>query len=119
MGVFTRTDSLRNAHLAAPDRRGVDSRAIAATLRWADTAAARHDYEEALHWLDTVAAICDELPAGYAVKRAAWQDASRTRHNPWPRRPSSHVLLRVSGSTRTTNGPLVVRAERRDRAGDG
>ena len=83
MGIFTMTDSLRNAHLAVADRHGVDSRAIAATLRWADAAAARHDYEEALHWLDTVAAICDELPDGYAIKRAAWQDASRIRRNSW------------------------------------
>jgi len=86
MGIFTGTDSLRNAHLATADRHGVDSRAIAATLRWADTAAARHDYDEALHWLDTVAAICDELPDGYAVKRVAWQEASRIRRNGWRRR---------------------------------
>jgi hypothetical protein len=86
MGIFMRTDSLRNAHLAVADRRGVDSRAIAATLRWADAAAVRHDYEEALHWLDTVAAICDELPDGYAVRRAAWQEASRIRRNRWRRR---------------------------------
>jgi hypothetical protein len=86
MGIFTVTDSLRNAHLAGTYRQGVDSRAIAATLRWADAAAARRDYGEALHWLDTVAAMCDELPDGYAVKRASWEDASRIRRNNWRRR---------------------------------
>jgi len=86
MGIFTITDSLRNAHLAGADRHGGDSRAIAATLRWADAAAARHDYGEALHWLDTVAAMRGELPDDYAVKRAAWQDADRIRRNSWRRR---------------------------------
>jgi hypothetical protein len=85
MGIFTVTDSLRNVHLAAADG-GVNSGAIAATLRWADAAAARHDYREALHWLDTVAAMRDELPDGYAVKRAAWQDARRLRRNSLRRR---------------------------------
>ena len=79
------TGSLRSVHLAAADGRGVDSRAIAATLRWADAAAARNDYREALHWLDTVAAMCDELPDGYAAKRAAWHDGSRSCRNGWRR----------------------------------
>ena len=86
MGIFTMTVSLRHAHLGAADRHGVDGRAIDATLRWADGAAARHDYREALHWLDTVAAVCDELPDGYALKRAAWQGANRFRRNSWRRR---------------------------------
>lgn len=80
------TYSLRSVHLAAADGHAVDSRAIAATLRWADAAAARHDYREALHWLDTVAARCDELPDAYTVKRATWQDASRSCRNSWRRR---------------------------------
>jgi hypothetical protein len=79
MGIFTETESLRNAHLAAANTHRVDSRAIAATLRWADAAAARHDYDEALHWLDTVAAMRDELPDGYAAKRAIWQNARHSR----------------------------------------
>jgi hypothetical protein len=86
MGILTVTNSLRGSHLAVADGQEVDSHAIAATLRWADAAAARHEYAEALHWLDTVAAICDELPDGYAVKRTAWEDASLSCRNGWRRR---------------------------------
>jgi hypothetical protein len=57
-------------------RAGGDERhraAIARTLSWADDAAARGEYREALAWLDTVEAVDAELPQPYVVKRAAWR----------------------------------------------
>lgn len=47
--------------------------AVARTLDWADQAAARGEYGEALAWLETVEAVDFELPQPYVVKRAAWR----------------------------------------------
>ena len=46
--------------------------AVARTLAWANEAAARHEYADALSWLAVLDAIGDPLPAGYATKQAAW-----------------------------------------------
>jgi hypothetical protein len=48
---------------------------IATTLRWADEAAARHDYAQALRWIDTVESLGQTLPSDYEAKRRGWLDA--------------------------------------------
>jgi hypothetical protein len=45
---------------------------IARTLRWADEAAARRDYVEALRWVETVRRIGEPLPGHYEAKRRTW-----------------------------------------------
>ena len=45
---------------------------IARTLRWADEAAARCDYLEALRWIETVRSVGETLPEDYEAKRRAW-----------------------------------------------
>jgi hypothetical protein len=45
---------------------------IARTLRWADEAAARRDYVEALRWVETVRSLGEPLPGVYEAKRRAW-----------------------------------------------
>jgi len=47
--------------------------AVARSLQWADEAAEREDYADALGWLQAVEAAGDELPHGYETKRHAWQ----------------------------------------------
>jgi hypothetical protein len=49
---------------------------IARTLRWADEAAARHDYVQAVHWVDTVRGLGDDVADEYKVKREAWLNAA-------------------------------------------
>jgi hypothetical protein len=48
-------------------------RAVTRTLEFADEAASRRDYVDALAWLQTLEAIGHELPAAYREKRATWQ----------------------------------------------
>ncbi len=56
---------------------------IARTLRWADEAAGRHDYAEALRWIETVQGLGEALPSDYEAKRQGWVDAlDRTRTSP-------------------------------------
>ena len=45
--------------------------AVASTLSWAEEAAERGDYAEALAWLTTVEAVDGELPDCYVTKRSA------------------------------------------------
>lgn len=45
------------------------------TLRWADDAAARRDYAEAVRWIETVCAVGHDLPDEYKAKRASWLNA--------------------------------------------
>jgi hypothetical protein len=45
---------------------------LARTLRWADDAAARHDYAQAVHWVETVRGLGHDLPAEYEAKRDMW-----------------------------------------------
>ena len=45
---------------------------IARTLRWADEAAARRDYAEALRWVETVRSLGEELPDEFKAKHEAW-----------------------------------------------
>lgn len=46
---------------------------IGRTLRWADEAAARRDYVEALRWVDTVRSLGEALPGHYEAKRRVWR----------------------------------------------
>ncbi len=46
--------------------------AVAATLAWADEAAARGDYADALGWLATVEAVGDTLTNAYHAKQRTW-----------------------------------------------
>jgi len=53
---------------------------IERTLRWADEAAARRDYAEALRWVETVRGLGQALPEYYEAKRQTWlQFASGSR----------------------------------------
>jgi hypothetical protein len=45
---------------------------IARTLRWADEAAARCDYAEAVRWVETVRSLGEALPGHYEAKRRVW-----------------------------------------------
>ena len=47
--------------------------AVANTLGWAQEAAERGDYADALEWLRTVEAIGEQLPPGYLTQRRAWR----------------------------------------------
>jgi len=51
--------------------------AVARTLRWADEAAARHDYNDAVAWAQAVEATGEQLPKAYQAKRRAWLLAMR------------------------------------------
>jgi len=46
--------------------------AVARSLRWADEAAERRDYRDALGWLQAVEAAGEELPDPYQARRNAW-----------------------------------------------
>jgi hypothetical protein len=46
---------------------------IGRTLRWADEAAARQDYVEALRWVETVQGLGEALPGQYEAKRRVWR----------------------------------------------
>jgi len=48
---------------------------VARTLRWADEAAARDDYVEALRWVETIRGLGEELPDEYEAKRESWLGA--------------------------------------------
>ena len=45
---------------------------IARTLSWADEAAARHDYAEAVRWVETIRSLGEELPHEFEAKREVW-----------------------------------------------
>lgn len=51
--------------------------AVRQSLRWAQTAAAEGDYEEALSWLATVEAVDGALPDGWERRRAEWRQRRR------------------------------------------
>ena len=53
---------------------------IARTLRWADEAAARHDYVEAVRWVETIRSLGEELPNEYKAKRETWLEAIGPDH---------------------------------------
>ena len=42
-------------------------------MRWADEAASRLDYVEALRWVETVRGLGEALPGHYEAKRRAWR----------------------------------------------
>jgi hypothetical protein len=52
---------------------------IARTLRWADDAAERRDYAEALRWIATVESLGEALPRDYETRRRRWRQAISDR----------------------------------------
>ena len=62
----------RGVHVSADDRHLA---AVARSLGWAQQAAARGDYAEALSWVGVVEAIGDRIPTEYQTKRQAWLGA--------------------------------------------
>ena len=61
---------------------------VARTLRWADEAAARHDYVEAVRWVETIRSLGERLPDEYNAKRETWLGAiDQMRRNRAARRP--------------------------------
>jgi hypothetical protein len=62
-GEHDRSDSFEATHAAI----------IARTLRWADEAAARREYAEAVRWVETVQSLGEALPDEYEARRRAWQ----------------------------------------------
>jgi hypothetical protein len=63
-----------------PERAPIDAAerhrlAVASSLEWAQDAAERGDYADALEWVLTVEAIGEELPPGYQTQRQAWRSA--------------------------------------------
>ena len=61
-----------NGHEGPIDFEATHAAIIARTLCWADEAAARQDYGEALRWAETVRGLADALPADYEAKRRRW-----------------------------------------------
>jgi hypothetical protein len=56
------------------------ARAVEQSLKWAEEAARRGDYEAALRWLVTVEAVeGGELPPGLRAKRRRWATAAAAR----------------------------------------
>ena len=55
--------------------------AVARSLRWADDAAERRDYHDALGWLQAVEAAGEELPDAYQARRNAWLVAIDTHRS--------------------------------------
>ncbi len=51
--------------------------AVTRSLEWADEAAGRHDYQDALAWLRTLEAIGEHLPVAYRRKKEAWTRSAR------------------------------------------
>jgi hypothetical protein len=62
---------------AHADRHAQHRAAVRQSLGWADAAARAGDHADALHWLDVVKALGDELPAEYTTKREAWRRTLR------------------------------------------
>jgi hypothetical protein len=62
----------RGARVSAHDRHLA---AVARSFGWAEEAAARGDYADALSWVGVVEAIGDLIPIAYQTKRRAWLSA--------------------------------------------
>jgi hypothetical protein len=62
-------------------------RAVARTLEFAEEAASRGDFSEALAWLETLDAVARHLPDEYASKRLEWRLAAAETRPAQGRRP--------------------------------
>jgi len=49
---------------------------IARTLGWADDAASRGDYAQAVHWIETVRGLGHDVPDEYEAKLQMWLNAT-------------------------------------------
>ena len=63
---------VENSHEDPNDFEARHAAIIARTLQWADEAAARQDYGEALRWVETVRCFGNALPDDYEAKRRRW-----------------------------------------------
>lgn len=61
------------------DRAARHHAAVGRTLVWAEDAATRGDYAEALAWIETLEALGDELASEYQAKREAWRAMAKGR----------------------------------------
>jgi len=66
------TSNPRETHVSAHDRHLA---AVARSFGWAEQAAARGDFAEALSWVQVVEAIGDLIPIDYQTKRRTWLSA--------------------------------------------
>jgi hypothetical protein len=55
---------------------------IARTLGWADEAAARLDYVQAVRWVETVRGLGHDLPDAYGAKHETWLNAIEPDRRP-------------------------------------
>jgi hypothetical protein len=55
---------------------------IARTLGWADEAAARRDYVQAVRWVETVRGLGHALPDDYEAKYETWLNAIDAHRRP-------------------------------------
>ncbi|HEY1521268.1 MAG TPA: hypothetical protein VGF91_32905 [Solirubrobacteraceae bacterium] len=58
---------------------------IARTLRWADEAAARRDYAQAVRWIETIRSLGDSVSDEYEAKHRRWLDAIEPQRRRGPR----------------------------------
>ena len=56
--------------------------AVQRSLRWAQEAADRGDYADALGWIGVLEAIGERLPAGYQARRQLWRALSAAPSEP-------------------------------------
>lgn len=68
-----------NGHERSSDFEARHAAIIARTLRWADEAAARQEYTEAVRWVQTVQSLGEALPTDYEAKHRRWLEALERR----------------------------------------
>jgi len=79
-------DRTRQGWTAAREEK--HERAVARTLEFAEEAASRSDFSEALAWLETLDAIGRRLPSEYVSKRLEWRLAAADDRPVPGRRPA-------------------------------
>lgn len=75
------SDTPTLADMVVPEERSADSveqrheRAVAQTLRWAQDAADRDAFSDALDWLDVVEVVDGDLAPGWKRTQSSWRVA--------------------------------------------
>ncbi len=65
--------------MVIPRRKSKAPIAVARTLAWADEAAARDDFQDALAWLSTLESVGHTVPPEYEIKREQWRSLDQER----------------------------------------